>query len=244
MASSSTTQPTPEPPIIQHTTEKEEPPPPRRSLPRFTPAPLPDKEKHPGRLARLLCLPRRNRQQQQTHPLRTDIKSTKPKAASGKPSAANHNVKRRVTLLNIMQRADRSSSDSSRSSHHHQHTSRTPKLGKVGEKSVYELDERHQLNWSRSQDKVRKVLERNPAGHNIGPKPLSLLEAYETNERDWTLQRRRTPTIVISCSSKSYGKHLKKTIDKSELLQTLLGDFRVIVIQGTFEPCEREGAEV
>lgn len=243
MASTSTTQPTPEPPIIQHTTEKEEPPPPRLR-PRSTPAPLPDKEKQPGRLARLLCLPRKNRQQQQTHPLRADIKSTKPKAASGKPSAANHNVKRRATLLNIMQRADRSSSDSSSSSHYHQHRSRTPKLGKVGEKSVYELDERDQQKWIRSQDKVRKVIERNPAGHNIGPKPLSLLEAYETNEWDWTLQRRRTPTIVISCSSKSYGKHLKKTIVKSELLKTLLGDFSVIVIQGTFEPCERERAEV
>lgn len=243
MASTSTTQPTPEPPIIQHTTEKEEPPPPPRLLPRSTPAPLPDKEKQPGRLARLLCLPSKNRQQQQTHPLRTDIKSSNPKAASGKPSAANHNVKRRVTLLNIMQRADRSSSNSSSSSQHRQNRSRTPKLGTVGEKSVYELDELDQQNWIRSQDKVRKVLERNPAGHNIGPKPLSLLEAYETNGRDWTLQRRRTPTIVISCSSKSYGKHLKKTIDKSELLQTLLGDFRVIVLQGTFEPCEPERAE-
>lgn len=243
MASTSITQPTPEPPIIQHTTEKEEPPPPPCSPPRSTPAPLPDKKKHSGRLARLLCLPKRNRGQQQTHPLRTDIPSTKPQAASGKPSAAKHNVKRRVALLNIMSRSDRSSSDSSTNSQQQPHTSRTPKLGKVGEKPVYRLDEQHQLNWSRSQDKVRKVLERNPAGHNIGPKPLSLLEAYETNDRDWTLQRRRTPTIVISCSSKSYGKHLKKTIDKSELLQTLLGDFRVIVIQGTFEPCELEGAE-
>jgi hypothetical protein len=136
--------------------------------------------------------------------------------------------------------------DHSSNSQNHQPTSRTPKLGKVGEKSVYELNEQHQQNWSRSQDKVRKVLERNAAGHNIGPKPLSLLEAYETNEIDyWTLQRRRTPTIVISCSSKSYGKHLKKTIDKSELLQSLFGgDFRVIVIQGTFEPCERDGTEV
>jgi hypothetical protein len=244
VASTTTTQPAPDPPIIQHTTEKEEPPPPRLLSPRSTPAPLPDKERQPGRLARLLCLPRKNRQQQQNHPLRADIKPTKPKAASGKPSAAKHNVKRRVTLLNIMSRADRSSSDGSSSSHYHQHRSRTPKLGKVGEKSVYELEERDQQKWVRSQDKVRKVIERNPAAHNIGPKPLSLLEAYETNEWDWTLQRRRTPTIVISCSSKSYGKHLKKTIVKSELLKTLLGDFSVIVIQGTFEPCPREREEV
>lgn len=115
------------------------------------------------------------------------------------------------------------------------------RVGTVGHTDVWELQPEYQHKWEQAQDQVLRVLERNPSSHNYGPKPLSLLEAYEVKQWTWLhLQKKRLPTIVIICSSPSYGNHLKKTLEKGvkqELLEPSIAEFKVIVIQGTFVPC-------
>jgi hypothetical protein len=116
----------------------------------------------------------------------------------------------------------------------------SPPVGSVGTRPVYHLDEQHNNSWKNSKDEVTRVLERNTSG-NIGPKPVSLLYAFEVEHKTWTLQRKRAPTIVISCRSQAYGELLKKEFRKSlrsDLFDPSIKEFYVVAMQDNFQPLQ------
>jgi hypothetical protein len=105
---------------------------------------------------------------------------------------------------------------------------------------MYQLDEQHNNSWKNSRDEVTRVLERNTSG-NIGPKPVSLLYAYEVEHKNWMRQKKRAPTIVISCHSQAYGELLKKEFRKSlksDLFDPSIKEFYVVAMQDKFQPLQ------
>jgi hypothetical protein len=107
-------------------------------------------------------------------------------------------------------------------------------LGKVAGERAFPLEHEHKLSWDNSKYEVLQILERNTFD-NIGPKPVSLVFAYQVEYvATWTRQRKTAPTIIISCYSQVYGERLKKEVQKGfqrDLFDPAIKDFRVLAVK-------------
>lgn len=144
------------------------------------------------------------------------------------PSSTSHH---KVTKLKIKKMAPIAKKSISRTLSWGSLSTVTDSLGLVAGERAFPLEDEHKLSWANSKDEVLQILERNTFD-NIGPKPVSLVFAYQVEYiSTWTRQRKTAPTIIISCYSQVYGERLKKEVQKGfqrDLFDPAIKDFRVL----------------